>query len=357
MTFLLNPFMLFGGEIIFQVKTDNPGVSNSTSFLMPLRQTSGTYNYTVEWGDGTVESFTGNTNRTHDYGIAGTYTVRVTGTFTGNFYFNNTNDGTKIIKVLTHTLDLGQRLDNVFYGCSNLTELNVSNWDTSNVTNFNLFANGCTNLQSLDVSNWDTSNVTNFPGFALGCTNLQSLDVSNWDTSNVTNFTGFANNCTNLQSLDVSNWDTSNVTNFTQFALGCTNLQSLDVSNWDTSNVTSFIAFVLGCTNLQNLDVSNWDTSNVTNFTQFAQSCTNLTTLTVGNAFDNTIATNCENAFWNCALNQSSVDAILVSFNTAGTSNGTLTISGGTNATPSATGQAATDALRARGWTVILNGY
>lgn len=253
MTFLLNPFMLFGGEIIFQVKTDNPGVSNSTSFLMPLRQTSGTYNYTVEWGDGTVESFTGNTNRTHDYGIAGTYTVRVTGTFTGNFYFDGTNDDTKIIKVLTHTLDLGERLDKVFNGCSNLTELNVSNWDTSNITTF------------------------------------------------------------------------------TSFALGCTNLQSLDVSNWDTSNVT--------------------------NFNSFARSCTSLTTLTVGNAFDNTIATSFQNAFLNCALNQSSVDAILVSFNTAGTSNGTLTISGGTNATPSATGQAATDALRARGWTVTLNGY
>jgi len=29
----------------------------------------------------------------------------------------------------------------------------------------------------------------------------------------------------------------------------------------------------------------------------------------------------------------------------------------GTNATPSATGQAATDALRANGWAVNLNGY
>jgi len=32
-------------------------------------------------------------------------------------------------------------------------------------------------------------------------------------------------------------------------------------------------------------------------------------------------------------------------------------LNAGTNATPSATGQAATDALRADGWTVNLNGY
>jgi hypothetical protein len=56
------------------------------------------------------------------------------------------------------------------------------------------------------------------------------------------------------------------------------------------------------------------------------------------------------------------VDNILVSINTAATTynlnDGLLTINGGTNATPSVgTGQPAADALRARGWTVTLNGY
>jgi hypothetical protein len=57
------------------------------------------------------------------------------------------------------------------------------------------------------------------------------------------------------------------------------------------------------------------------------------------------------------ALDQASVDGLLVSLESYNTSNGNIGISGGTNATPSATGKAATDALRARGWTVTLNGY
>jgi hypothetical protein len=56
-------------------------------------------------------------------------------------------------------------------------------------------------------------------------------------------------------------------------------------------------------------------------------------------------------------LDQASVDGLLISLESYNTSNGTIGINEGTNATPSATGQAATDALRARGWTVTLNGY
>ncbi len=64
-----------------------------------------------------------------------------------------------------------------------------------------------------------------------------------------------------------------------------------------------------------------------------------------------------EDAWNGNALDQTSVDYILTHVNSFGTSNGKLGIQGGTNATPSAAGQAATDALRGRGWIVTLNGY
>jgi surface protein len=85
------------------------------------------------------------------------------------------------------------------------------------------------------------------------CASLQSLDVSNWDTSNVTSaFSAFAN-CASLQSLDVSNWDTSNVTNFGSMFASCASLQSLDVSNWDTSNATIVGSMFASCRSLQTL--------------------------------------------------------------------------------------------------------
>ena len=94
-----------------------------------------------------------------------------------------------------------------------------------------------TKLASLDVSNWDTSNVTDMFGMFFNCNELTTLDVSNWDTSNVTNMNNMFSNCNSLTTLDVSNWDTSNVTDMSYMFYQCNDLVTLDVSNWDTSNV------------------------------------------------------------------------------------------------------------------------
>ena len=44
-----------------------------------------------------------------------------------------------------------------------------------------------------------------------GCTNLTSLDVSNFDTGKVRKMTAMFSRCEKLESLDVSHFNTSNV--------------------------------------------------------------------------------------------------------------------------------------------------
>ena len=47
----------------------------------------------------------------------------------------------------------------MFYGCKDITEIDLSNFNTSEVTDmYNMFY-GCSSLSSLDVSNFDTSKV------------------------------------------------------------------------------------------------------------------------------------------------------------------------------------------------------
>ena len=46
------------------------------------------------------------------------------------------------------------------------------------------------NLKSLDVSNWDTSNVTDMSRVFVDCSKIENLDVSNWNTSKVTSMYG-----------------------------------------------------------------------------------------------------------------------------------------------------------------------
>jgi hypothetical protein len=62
-----------------------------------------------------------------------------------------------------------------------------------------------------------------------------------------------------------------------------------------------------------------------------------------------------DNAWQNCALNQTSVDNILVSLDASGITNNTTSLAGGTSAAPSATGLAAKASLQGKGWTVLTN--
>jgi surface protein len=124
------------------------------------------------------------------------------------------------------------------------------------------------------------------------CSSLQTLDVSGWDTGNVTNMSNMFSSCSSLQTLDVSGWDTGNVTNMHAMFHSCSSLQSLDVSGWDTGNVTNMYAIFGGCSSLQSLDVSGWNVSSVTNTSRMFENCKQLQTLIGNRTIEDVIANN-----------------------------------------------------------------
>jgi hypothetical protein len=71
--------------------------------------------------------------------------------------------------------------------------------------------------------------------------------------------------------------------------------------------------------------------------------------------FDSCLTADFTNAWVNCALNQTSVDNILISLDTAGQNNGYVNIDGGTSAAPGVAGAAAKASLEGKGWIVITN--
>ena len=160
-------------------------------------------------------------------------------------------------------------MDSMFHSCSKLTQLDVSNWDTSNVTNMSSMFYGCSALTQLDLSTWNTSNVTSIGYMFHTCTKLTQLDLSSFNTSNVTNMNSLVRGCSALTQLDLSTWDTSNVTNMSFMFRNCTKLTQLDLSSFNTSNVTSMQNMFYTCSKLTQLDVSNFDTSKVTNMSDF----------------------------------------------------------------------------------------
>ena len=221
------------------------------------------------------------------------------------------------------------RMDYMFTFCSQLTQLDASKWDTSNVINMNQMFGGCYSLISVgDLTNWDVGNVANMYSMFYGCYNLTSLDVSNWDVGNVADMSGMFMYCESLTTLDVSKWDTSNVIDIRAMFYDCQSLTSLDVSNWDTSNVINilhvsgyeYFGLFQHCHNLKYIKgISNWDTGNITDMSWMFCNCSQLTQLDVSN-FDTSKVTNMRSFIANTTALQSFIScAIPVSFEAKGT--------------------------------------
>ena len=150
----------------------------------------------------------------------------------------------------------------MFYDCT--TSFNLSNFDTSKMTDMSWMFDNCLSLTTLDLSNFDTSNVTNMSYMFSKCQSLTSLDLSNFDTSKVTDMSYMFSYCSRLISLDLSSFDTSNVTDMSYMFEDCSGLTLLDLSNFNTENVTDMHYMFKYCDSLTTINVSNqWNTDSV----------------------------------------------------------------------------------------------
>jgi len=325
-------FQIYGSKRsgIFQStwKTDNAGTSASNQIELPLLS-GGTYNFWIDWGDGSTTNVTSYSQRTHTYASAGTYTVRITGTITG-WGFQNSGDKLKIL-----TITSWGRLKNLiqgFYGCSNLTlsgitdildltgttSLNamfsgcskitivgrMNEWDTSLIISMSNMFVGCV-LFNQPLNNWNTGNVTGFVNMFSSCF-LFDQCLGNWNVTKCTSFEGMFNTCIIFNNGDnsvplnnwtlnttvganinmtqmfagnsgakvfnraLNNWNTSEVTNMNGMFLnsGGTHSFNQPINNWNTAKVTNMLDMFNGNAAF-NQDISAWNVSQVTNFTNF----------------------------------------------------------------------------------------
>ena len=187
-------------------------------------------------------------------------------------------------------------MSNMFYGMSKLTNLNLSNFDTSKVTNMSGMFSIMPSLTTLDISSFDTSKVTDMGFMFSSMSKLTTLNISNFDTSKVTYMRYMFNNMSNLTTLNLFHFDTSKVTNMGYMFSGMSNLVTLDLSSFDTSKVTDMYAMFSDMSNLTTLDLSNFNTSKVTTMYAMFRNMPNLTTLDLSN-FDTSKVTNMDSIF------------------------------------------------------------
>ena len=174
-------------------------------------------------------------------------------------------------------------MSHMFYGCSALTSLDLTNFNTANVEFMGHMFNGCSALKSLDLTNFNTAKVTNMGNMFEGCSALKSLDLTNFNTANVTDMSFMFKGCSALTSLDLTNFNTAKVVNMSFMFHGCSALTSLDLTNFNTANVTDMSFMFHGCSALTSLDLTNFNTANVTYMDNMFHGCSTLTSLDLTN--------------------------------------------------------------------------
>jgi surface protein len=76
---------------------------------------------------------------------------------------------------------------------------------------------GCSKLPSLDVSNFNTEKVSNMRQMFYYCSSLKELEVRNFNTEKVDRMAGMFNNCNQLYYLDLTGFDFSRADNILNF--------------------------------------------------------------------------------------------------------------------------------------------
>ena len=124
----------------------------------------------------------------------------------------------------------------MFYYLENIIEIDLSLFDTSEVTSMISMFESCIDLEKITLGNINTSSVGSMDMLFCDCNILTTIDLSNFDTSNAKSMMYMFSSCTNLKFLDLSNFDTSNVNNIRNMFNNCNSLFYLNLKSFNFVN-------------------------------------------------------------------------------------------------------------------------
>ncbi|MHA2087937.1 MAG: BspA family leucine-rich repeat surface protein, partial [Promethearchaeota archaeon] len=354
----IGPVIDGGDAFIMEIDTTKPGTSINTAYQLPIYG-GGNYDFTIDWGNGTTQQITTGDLLVYDYGVAGVYEIRITGTIEGFATFGN-GDPQKIINVKQWgPLKFGNsgnwfkdcynlqitapdipdltgitNCSSIFTNCEGLDFIpNIEQWNVSNVTTFQAAFSGCL-LFNQDLSNWDVSSSINFGSMFQACEEFnQPLDnwdmssaqfifsmfrdavnfnqnLNSWNTANVINMSSIFDGAVNFNG-NISSWNTGNNTSFSYMFRFCNNFNQ-DLSGWNVSTGTTFVETFRSCFAF-NSDISGWNTASATNFTSMFRNAS-LFNQNIG-GWDVTQLTVASNMFQDVTLSLENYNSLLIGWN------------------------------------------
>ena len=306
-------------KFVIEVEINNLDASGDRDFTFYSQGSNPNYN--IDWGDGDTDSGVTANSISHTYLSNGFYDIKIDGVFGINMGSALLVDRAKLTKLKNWGTSEAQLLSlyQAFMGCSNMTYEatdypDLTNLDPSSTSHSKLqkLFDGCTSITSLDLSNWqNTSNITSLSSTFSNVKNTTSVNITGWDTSNITTFinafkgVGYDSknavitapnldltSCTSTgtqtmfmdarcTSIDVSGWTFNSGTNYDLYrAFYRTWVTTIDLSSWVNCKISRAKGMFRDVENVTTLNITGLDFTPNTDLEAFVKNADALTTFT-----------------------------------------------------------------------------
>ena len=187
--------------------------------------------------------------------------------------------------------------NSMFSYCSSLIELNWRGVDFSNVTDTTSMFDGC-GLNNIDLTFLDLSNVTTMYSMFGGCM-AENINLSGLNLSSLEDV-GEMFTSSSVVNVDFSNVSVPNLTAIPNFFSGMDNLATVNFSGVDAPLLTSMVDMFYECPNLTDANFSNFNAPKLLDMSTLFYQQSNLTTANFS-GFNAPKLEDMHNIFYGCA--------------------------------------------------------
>ena len=144
-----------------------------------------------------------------------------------------------------------------------IVSVDLSNFDTSTLTNMKSAFADCEQLESVDFYNFKGSSIINMNFLFFNCVSLKSIDFSYLEPKSIAYMNSMFSGCTSLESIKFSSSEATSLINLEEMFYKCSSLKSLDLSMFIITSAINMEYMFSGCTSLKYLDISNFNMEKV----------------------------------------------------------------------------------------------
>lgn len=184
------------------------------------------------------------------------------------------------------TIDISST-EGMFYGCKSLENIIINeSWNISNVKDMSYMFYGCSSLVEISAPNLliGAENLMYTISMFEGCTSLEKLDLTDFYTgTNLKSLKCMFKNCCSLEAIEgIKNW-TMSIPDLTSLFEECHRLTSVPTSSWEVYQLKHIDRICYNCSKLTSFYFPKTSSLADCNMDRFIYGCDSLTTLRFSN--------------------------------------------------------------------------